>query len=126
MEWNIYSLAGLWNRILIAQNVRSTVTCTECGKPRCVYSKLKLTPRDVRALKHTIEKYDYTCGAILAPEGINICYSCSLIRQQNNFENLDTWTKIIWSVLKHHQHGPKQQTIHRSAQDERAISATFK
>ncbi|CAC5366714.1 unnamed protein product [Mytilus coruscus] len=60
---------GCENRILVAQNVRSTVTCTECDKPRCVYSKLKLTPRDVRALKHRIDKYDYTCGAILAPEG---------------------------------------------------------
>ncbi|CAG2233893.1 unnamed protein product [Mytilus edulis] len=61
-------LEGCENRILFAQNVRSTVTCLECDKPRCVYSKLKLTPRDVRALKHTIDKYDYTCGAILAPE----------------------------------------------------------
>ncbi|CAG2252652.1 unnamed protein product [Mytilus edulis] len=65
---NISKCRGCENRILFAQNVRSTVTCLECDKPRCVYSKLKLTPRDVRALKHTIDKYDYTCGAILAPE----------------------------------------------------------
>ncbi|VDI28053.1 Hypothetical predicted protein [Mytilus galloprovincialis] len=66
---NASVLEGCENRILFAQNVRSTVTCTECDKPRCVYSKLKLTPRDVRALKHTIDKYYYTCGAILPPEG---------------------------------------------------------
>ncbi|CAG2252359.1 unnamed protein product [Mytilus edulis] len=38
-------LEGCENRILFAQNVRSTVTCLECDKPRCVYSKLK-DPRD--------------------------------------------------------------------------------
>ncbi|XP_048764718.1 uncharacterized protein LOC130046902 [Ostrea edulis] len=62
-------LQGCENRMLVAQNVRSTIKCTECDKPRCIYSKLKLNPRDLRALKHTTDKYDYTCGAILAPEG---------------------------------------------------------
>jgi hypothetical protein len=63
-------LQGCENRILVAQNVRSTINCTECDKPRCVYAKLKLNPRDMRALKNTTDNYDYTCGAILLPEGM--------------------------------------------------------
>ena len=58
---------GCENGVLVAQNVRSTIVCTECDKPHCIYSKLKLTPR---ALKHSIEKYDYSCGAVIAPESI--------------------------------------------------------
>lgn len=35
-------LQGCKNSVLVAQNVRSTVTCTECMKPRCIYAKIKV------------------------------------------------------------------------------------
>ncbi|KAL3889845.1 hypothetical protein ACJMK2_002172 [Sinanodonta woodiana] len=46
-----------------------TVNCCECLKPRCIYTKTKLTARDQRALTHTLEKYDYTCGSVITPDG---------------------------------------------------------
>lgn len=29
------------NSVLVGQNVRMTVDCTDCTKPRCIYSKIK-------------------------------------------------------------------------------------
>ncbi|KAL3875452.1 hypothetical protein ACJMK2_033399 [Sinanodonta woodiana] len=60
---------GCKNSILVGQNVRQTVNCCECLKPRCIYAKTKLTARDQRALTHTLEKYDYTCGSVITPDG---------------------------------------------------------
>ncbi|CAG2189778.1 unnamed protein product [Mytilus edulis] len=105
---HIHFKQGYENRILIAQNVRSTVTCTECDKPRCVYSTLKLTPRDVRALKHTIEKYDYTCGAILAPE----------VMEETSGEDCNQWLQTSVIAM-----GKKYQTLFDSFSTE-AISLT--
>jgi hypothetical protein len=57
--------------MLVAQNVRHChiVTCKECDTPRCIYSKLKLSPRDIQGLKHMPEKFDYTCGSLITPDG---------------------------------------------------------
>ncbi|XP_033752909.1 uncharacterized protein LOC117336468 [Pecten maximus] len=60
---------GCKNNVLTAQNVRLIINCRECEKPRCIYSKLRLTPRDSRSLKHTLEKYDYTCGSVVTADG---------------------------------------------------------
>ncbi|XP_065943283.1 uncharacterized protein [Magallana gigas] len=50
-------------------NVRGTATCTECMKSRCIYAKSKLTTREERSLKHTLENIDYTCGSLITPNG---------------------------------------------------------
>ncbi|XP_041356082.1 uncharacterized protein LOC121373481 [Gigantopelta aegis] len=60
---------GCKNSVLVGQNVRQTVHCHECGKPRCVYSKSSFTSRDTRSFKRLIESHDYTCGSILTPDG---------------------------------------------------------
>ncbi|KAL3852275.1 hypothetical protein ACJMK2_015939 [Sinanodonta woodiana] len=49
---------GLDDVSLVGQNVRQTVNC-------CT----KLTARDQRALTHTLEKYDYTCGSVITLDG---------------------------------------------------------
>ncbi|WAR00571.1 hypothetical protein MAR_024943 [Mya arenaria] len=59
---------GVKNSALVAQNVRRTIDCSECDKPRCVYSKKSLTLRDSRSLGRLLEKYDYTRGSLITPE----------------------------------------------------------
>lgn len=58
------------NSVLVDQNVRSTVTCTEYMKPRCIYAKSELTTREERYLKHTLENIDCTCGSLITPNGM--------------------------------------------------------
>ncbi|XP_062596556.1 uncharacterized protein LOC134258011 [Saccostrea cucullata] len=60
---------GCPNRILVAQNVRKTVTCLECKKPRCIYSRKHLTAREERSLTRVLERYMYTCGSLITPDG---------------------------------------------------------
>ncbi|XP_053378441.1 uncharacterized protein LOC128548073 [Mercenaria mercenaria] len=62
-------LQGVKNSVLTGQNVRKTVTCIECTKPRCVSAQKALNFRESRTLTRQLEKYDYTCGALIAPEG---------------------------------------------------------
>ncbi|CAC5408779.1 unnamed protein product [Mytilus coruscus] len=62
-------IQGVRNAGLVGQNVRSTVKCYECTKPRCIYSKKKLTTRELRGMSRILEKYDYSCGADIIPEG---------------------------------------------------------
>ena len=56
----IHKFQGCPNRLLVAQHVRSTVNCYECGKPRCIYSKKALTTREGRALRRVLDKYHYS------------------------------------------------------------------
>ena len=51
------------------QNARSTVTCTECRKPRVLYSKFKLTERQKVSLAIILSEFEYSCGAPITPPG---------------------------------------------------------
>ncbi|XP_033749002.1 uncharacterized protein LOC117333692 [Pecten maximus] len=62
-------LQGTKNSQLTAQNVRRTVTCTDCRKPRCIYAKKQLSLRESRSLTRLLERHDYSCGALLTPDG---------------------------------------------------------
>ena len=64
-----FTFKGCPNRQLVAQHVRSAVHCYECGKPRCIYSKKSLTTREERALRRLTEKFQYTCGSVITPDG---------------------------------------------------------
>lgn len=59
---HFFNLQGIRNAGLVGQNVRSLVNCYECSKPRCIYSKRKLTTRELRGVSKILEKYDYSCG----------------------------------------------------------------
>ena len=51
-----------------AQHARTAVSCTECRKPRVIYSKFALTDRQNMSLvKLLSEEYEYTCGAPVTP-----------------------------------------------------------
>ncbi|XP_050406044.2 uncharacterized protein LOC126821627 [Patella vulgata] len=60
---------GCKNSVLTAQNVRGIIDCYECGKPRCKYAKNKLSLRQNRSLKSLRDKYDYSCGSVITPDG---------------------------------------------------------
>ena len=47
------------------QNARTIVTCTECRKPRMIYSHQKLSERQKISVTITVSEFDYTCGAPL-------------------------------------------------------------
>lgn len=47
------------------------MTCVECRKPRCVYSRKQLSSREERTLNRLLERYLYTCGSVIPPDGIN-------------------------------------------------------
>ncbi|XP_052286063.1 uncharacterized protein LOC127881900 [Dreissena polymorpha] len=57
------------NTVLVVQNVCSTVSCFKCDKPRCIYSKKALMTREERCLKRLLEKYTYSCGPVITPDG---------------------------------------------------------
>ena len=52
---------------LKAERVRKTIECTECDRPRCVYSEQKLTPGQHSELDQAHEDYPYVCGGPLLP-----------------------------------------------------------
>ena len=47
--------------ILVSSKVRGIMTSHECFKPRCIYSKAKLTKDEQIALKRVQESQLYTC-----------------------------------------------------------------
>ncbi|XP_014676567.1 PREDICTED: uncharacterized protein LOC106816458 [Priapulus caudatus] len=70
---NIPSTSDLHDTSLYtAQNARATVYCTECRKPRVIYSKQRLSQRHKLTLTLVMSEYDYTCGAPLLPPTCSI------------------------------------------------------
>lgn len=89
---NIFILQGVKTSDLVGQNVRKTVVCVECQKPRCIYAKKQLSVRDARALARLMEKYDYTCGSLITPDGtIKIYLQCILDIQYLFFYNVQVY-----------------------------------
>lgn len=64
--------------VKLGQNVRKTVVCVECQKPRCIYAKKQLSVRNARALARLMEKYDYTCGSLITPDGSSMYFRHSI------------------------------------------------
>lgn len=59
---------------MTGQNARLSVECTECRKPRVIYSKNKLTERQkVITVLHISELYDYSCGFPLFEKDHSLC-----------------------------------------------------
>ena len=51
----------------VKPHARATVSCVECRKPRVLYSRFKLTDRQLTSLVMLLSGYDYTCGAPITP-----------------------------------------------------------
>ena len=45
-------------------NVGRIVTCTECYKPRLLYSRAKLKDGELRPLKHVLNDFQFVCGSV--------------------------------------------------------------
>ena len=60
---------GCDSSMFTAQRVRSTVECTECCKPRCLFSKTSLSAGEREQLEKEMEQLEYSCGSpILEPD----------------------------------------------------------
>ena len=55
--------------IIISAKVRGTITCSECYKPRCIYSKAKLSQAESTILLQIKDSRFYTCGSSLFAPG---------------------------------------------------------
>lgn len=53
---------------MTGQNVRDTVNCKSCSKPRCIYTSRALSDREKEELKNVKRNYDYVCGCLITPE----------------------------------------------------------
>ena len=53
--------------LLVSTRVRTTVTCCECFKPRCVYSRYTLTSAQLEEISCLECETWYTCGSPLSP-----------------------------------------------------------
>ena len=51
----------------MSAKVRAVITCGECLKPRCVYSRTKLSVTEQAKLTDVKESWLYTCGSSLFP-----------------------------------------------------------
>ena len=60
-----------------AQHARFSISCTECCKPRVVYSQYALTERQKVTILLSITESDYTCGAGILP--INHAYTQKVV-----------------------------------------------
>ena len=50
------------------EKVRLSVLCTECIKPRCIFSESRLANDDLIKLREALEEVDYVCGSPLLQE----------------------------------------------------------
>ncbi|XP_070547345.1 uncharacterized protein [Ptychodera flava] len=61
---------------LSGETVRRTILCTECSKPRCVYSPKKLVEAERQSLEQILDTIDYTCGTSAIPESHKLHKVC--------------------------------------------------
>ena len=54
-------------KLLVGGKVRSIMVCSECNKPRCVYTAASLSSEERNRLKCLAETRVYTCGSTLFP-----------------------------------------------------------
>ena len=66
--------------ILVNTKVRAVIICGECVKPRCVYSKKKLSATEQAKLTDVKNSWVYTCGSALFPPS-SMFHSTIVIRQ---------------------------------------------
>ena len=55
--------------LLVRKKVRGYIACSECNKPRCIYSHSKLTPSEVSAISQIKNSNLFTCGSVLFSPG---------------------------------------------------------
>ena len=63
--------------------MRAIIKCSLCHRPRCIYSRTKLTPAVEAFLASLEEEQDYCCGGSLVDENDHIRHSVVVRRQLN-------------------------------------------
>ena len=48
-----------------ATNTNLVIECVECSKPRLIFSKTKLSSRQIKSFKLVVKDFLYTCGATM-------------------------------------------------------------
>ena len=61
--------------ILVSAKVRGTIVCSECYKPRCIYSKARLSKSESVKLLQVQDSRLYTCGSSLFVSGSSLADS---------------------------------------------------
>ena len=103
-------MKGCKNNVLTGQNARDLITCYECKKPRCIYSKNVLTVRQKRTIKRMQEGMDYTCGAMIAEEDIFMFFKFLFLLLSTGFNMLSYWlcflaiVKSAWGAFRKYVH----------------------
>lgn len=68
--------------MLVAAKVRDTIPCSQCLRPRCIYSMAKISKKSVQSsIKRRVEENSYCCGEALFPEGHELRKSV-VVRQE--------------------------------------------
>ena len=75
---------------MTAETVCDVLVCGECLKPRCLYSKRKLSRSELAELNHCKEDYVYTCGGTIFPENHNLFSLCCPEQNQSCEETVST------------------------------------
>lgn len=71
-EDSVISMPVTDPHLCTTQNVRAIVSCVECCKPRAIYSRHKLTDRQLLSVVLATSEFDYTCGSPLLPPQNNL------------------------------------------------------
>ena len=67
--------------LLVNTKVRTVITCGECVKPCCVYSKQKLSATEQAKLTDVKNSWVYTCGSTLFPS--SLMFHSTIVVHQN-------------------------------------------
>lgn len=74
--------------IMKRAKVRSSISCVECGKPRCIYTPKSLTPAQESQLQQLKDELWYVCGDPLdenSPFVARRAISCSTVIEPNYY-----------------------------------------
>ena len=66
-----------------ACNVRGTLQCDECMKPRCLFSKSMISEEDRQEMEKIGETYQYICGHLFFPSETNHCLKDTIVHRIN-------------------------------------------
>ena len=70
--------------VLVSSKVGQVISCSQCSKPRCIYTNAKITNETQRVqIKRKVEENSYSCGEPLFPDGHSM-RKIIIVRQELN------------------------------------------
>jgi hypothetical protein len=80
-----------------ATSVRSVVKCIDCGKPRCMFSKKKLSTKQISDLELYVEYHQFVCGERLFLEDEEEHYLKNIVFHRVNITCYDSIEKQFYN-----------------------------